>query len=402
MTAGAVPPVGWRAPESDGPVTGKGTKGNWRLLAALGTVGQRAVGRYDGGLATGVVVVDLDDAVLHAHGVVGGALVESGEHAVATANDRSRIRRPAEADARLDAIGDVLDGLAVLRRDGRKVVVDEAGGRGELDVIADPAVKGEVRLDLPGVFGEAIEHLHPEVVLAFGGGRGVDLVDGLDEGVVVIAGVGIGVAWLAGECVLDPVLEVEQGGGVAVAVDAAALEEIDHDLVDEVDVAAELERVTALARGEDIGELDAVLVGFSDTRQSVGHAKGQDAGSDAGAGGVGAGRLEILTVLEVDLVDGGFGDLRGQAGDQEALVVAGGTVGRGRAIGEGVGRAVAVGRVVVGEVVVDEGVVAIIDVPVEPGEEEVLLLEAGRGALAELRRYLCLAETGCRKYIALR
>ena len=38
--------------------------------------------------------------------------------------------------------------------------------------------------------------------------------------------------------------------------------------------------------------------------------------------------------------------------------------------------AVAVGGVEVGEVVVDEGVVAAVDVLVEAGEEEVLLLEA--------------------------
>ena len=38
-------------------------------------------------LAAGVVVVDLDNAVLYAHGIVGAALVESGEDAVAAAND---------------------------------------------------------------------------------------------------------------------------------------------------------------------------------------------------------------------------------------------------------------------------------------------------------------------------
>ena len=77
-------------------------------------------------------------------------------------------------------------------------------------------------------------------------GRGVDHVDGLDEGVVVIAGVGIGISGLAGEGVANPVLEVGRGVGFAVAVDTAALEEVDHDLVDDVEVAAELEGVTAL------------------------------------------------------------------------------------------------------------------------------------------------------------
>ena len=43
LTAGAVPPVGKSAEESGGPVTGNGTLGYLRLLAALGTVGQRAL-----------------------------------------------------------------------------------------------------------------------------------------------------------------------------------------------------------------------------------------------------------------------------------------------------------------------------------------------------------------------
>ena len=103
---------------------------------------------------------------------------------------------------------------------------------------------------------------------------------------------------------------------------------------------------------------------------------GDDAGGDAGTGGVGACGFEVATVLEVDLVDGGLADLGGEAGDQEALVVAGGAVGGGRAVGEGGRAAVAVGAVEVDEVVVDEGVVAAVDVEVEAGEEEVLLGEA--------------------------
>ena len=35
LTEGAVPPTGTSAPESDGPVTGKGTKGNWRAWRQL-------------------------------------------------------------------------------------------------------------------------------------------------------------------------------------------------------------------------------------------------------------------------------------------------------------------------------------------------------------------------------
>ncbi len=61
-----------------------------------------------------------------------------------------------------------------------------------------------------------------------------------------------------------------------------------------------LKRVTALARGEDIGELDAMLIGLCDARQSVGHAEGDDARGDAGAGGVGSGSLKIAAPLDVD------------------------------------------------------------------------------------------------------
>src|SRR5260221_129375 len=78
------------------------------------------------------------------------------------------------------------------------------------------------------------------------GGDGVLNVDRLDEGVVVIASVGIGVTGLTKKGILCPVLEVEHGRRVGIVVDAAALEEIDHDFVDEVDVATSLEGVVTL------------------------------------------------------------------------------------------------------------------------------------------------------------
>jgi len=86
--------------------------------------------------------------------------------------------------------------------------------------------------------------------------------------------------------------------------------------------------------------------------------------------------------LEVNLVDRGLCDLSGEACDEEALVIAGGSVGGGRAVAEGVSRAIAVGAVVVGEVVIDKYVVALIDVIVQAREEEVLLLEAGGRRIA--------------------
>ena len=96
-------------------------------------------------VAAGVVVVDLDDAVLHAHRVVGAALVERGEHTVAAANDRAGVGLPGEADAWLNAVGYVLDGGAVVwsRAAQVGVVLDRRGG--ELDVVAHAGSKSEVR-----------------------------------------------------------------------------------------------------------------------------------------------------------------------------------------------------------------------------------------------------------------
>jgi len=68
---------------------------------------------------------------------------------------------------------------------------------------------------------------------------------GLDKGVVAEAGVGIGIARLTLERVDDPVLEGIGIVGVAVGVNAASLEEIDHHFVHDVDVSTELECLLA-------------------------------------------------------------------------------------------------------------------------------------------------------------
>jgi len=75
--------------------------------------------------------------------------------------------------------------------------------------------------------------------------RRVHLVHGLDQSVVVITGIRIGVA----DCRQrrpESSLEIQQVGGVTIAVNAAALEEIDHHLMDDVRIAAELQRVPSL------------------------------------------------------------------------------------------------------------------------------------------------------------
>ena len=54
--------------------------------------------------------------------------------------------------------------------------------------------------------------------------------------------------------------------------------------------------------------------------------EGNDVRGDARTGGVGTCGLKAPTVLEVDLIDGGLSDLGGEAGDREALMMAGGAV----------------------------------------------------------------------------
>src|SRR5579871_6241907 len=166
-----------------------------------GNVGEgQSVGRDTGAgrSAAVVVVVDLDDAIFHAHGIVGAALVERREETIAATNDSTGIGAPAEADTRLNTVGDILDGARVEGRDRIVVGVVFGGRGGELDVVAHANVDGEVLIHLPGIFGEAIEHLHPEVVGTSTVAR-IHLVNGLDEAGVVIASVGIGVARLAAE-----------------------------------------------------------------------------------------------------------------------------------------------------------------------------------------------------------
>src|ERR1700749_3851501 len=97
---------------------------NERILQAVGRAGNGGTairGRLADGcrsnraLATGVVVVDLNNTILHTHRVISAALVERGEQPVTTANDGSVPGLPAQAETRLNAIGYVLDRAAVLR-----------------------------------------------------------------------------------------------------------------------------------------------------------------------------------------------------------------------------------------------------------------------------------------------
>ena len=123
-----------------------------------------------------------------------------------------------------------------------------------------------------------------------------------DEGVVVVAGIGIGVARLALEGVRNPVGELGRVVRVAVAIQAAALVEVDHHLVNIVDIAAEFKRVPALCPAQNIGALDAMLVGLGNAGQRIGHAEGDRADATEGPAVVRARGLQIAAPLAVDFV----------------------------------------------------------------------------------------------------
>src|SRR6202012_5449747 len=122
----------------------------------------------------------------------------------------------------------------------------------ELHVVAHACRYGESGAYLPRVFCKSVDHLHPEVVLALCSGLGIDHIGSLDKCSVVVPSVSIGIAGLSLKGIENPVLEVGNCRGLAIAVDAAALEEIDHDFVDNVCIAAKLEAMTSMHLRENI------------------------------------------------------------------------------------------------------------------------------------------------------
>lgn len=163
------------------------------------------------------------------------------------------------------------------------------------------------------------------------------------------SGEGIGVARLAGKRIRNPVLEF-LSSVAGVAVDTAALEQVDRDFVDKVDVAAELESVAPIHLVEHIGDLVPVLVRLCDTGQGIRHTVGFGAQTDAWPGRIGSGSFKIATPLETHIVDHRIGERRCPVSDEEALVVTGGRVGAGRGVGvRGVG-GIAVGLIEISEI----------------------------------------------------
>ena len=99
-----------------------------------------------------------------------------------------------------------------------------------MNVIANAGSKSEVSAHFPCIFGEAVEHLHPEIIGACAVAR-VKLIDCLNEARIVIPCCWISVTNLASKRILRPILEVNDGSRTAIVVNSTALKQIDHDLM---------------------------------------------------------------------------------------------------------------------------------------------------------------------------
>ena len=187
--------------------------------------------------------------------------------------------------------------------------------------------------------------------------------------------------------VLDPVGE---GRGAGVAVQSAALIQVDQQLVDQVQVEARFEGVAPADVGERVGDLIPVLVGKRRARQCVGHAVTHHVRDRyARRRRVGAGHFEVAAPLETQVVDHRTRQRRIPIGHEDPLLRAVGAVGRDRAVVVGRVRTVRVGGVVVHEVERCRDVVARADLVVELGEGDVLVggarIDAGQSAQVGVR-----------------
>ncbi len=224
----------------------------------------------------------LINAVLHADGVVGGGLRQTVEDAVAATNHRLGIWIPVEAYAWLELGFVDVNGRRI---EGRQVARGVRLGRlrKELNVIAQTGRHLELGADLVALVDESTNDLLPGIIFADAG-----------DGVVHLGEAGVVLTAIDAVDVLHPVGEGAGCRAGRVAVNAAALEEVDGKFVNKVQIHASLQR--ALAKGLRIGVacLPAMLVGEAGTRQRVGHTVGRHAAyRDRGTGRVGRGRLQI-------------------------------------------------------------------------------------------------------------
>ena len=164
-----------------------------------------------------------------------------------------------------------------------------------MDVVTESQVQREVRLHLPTVLHEPGDVIVVEIVLAHAGDRICDL----DESGEVPARQTV--AQVDALDIRRPVAEITGSG---IGVHAAALKQIDQELVDRVHVDARFDRVPPSAPRDHVVELQAMLVGEGWTgkgiRQSVAEYVGY---ADAGSGTVGDGDFIVARPLEAQGVD---------------------------------------------------------------------------------------------------
>src|ERR1700733_8222859 len=112
-----------------------------------------------------------------------------------------------------------------------------------------------------------------------------------------------GIAQIGPGYVRYPIVE---SAGARIGVNAAALEQVDQQLMHKVHVAAELEGVGALDLAQHIGKLQAMLVRESGARQRVWHPVGEEVrDGNARASRIGSDPLQVPRPLKADLIDGG-------------------------------------------------------------------------------------------------
>src|SRR5579884_4218271 len=127
--------------------------------------------------------------------------------------------------------------------------------RRELHIVTHSKIKRKVVRNLPGVFDKAVNHLHPEIVLACVRNR----INHLNKGVIMRPGKRVGRS--CREEVLHPGSKVVGWtNAFGVAIQTASLKEIDHDFMNKIQIASGFKSVSAMCSREHIGDLITVLV----------------------------------------------------------------------------------------------------------------------------------------------
>ena len=163
-----------------------------------------------------------------------------------------------------------------------------------LQIVPHPEIKRQVVASLPGVLHKAREIIIVEVVLAHSGNR----IGYLYKRAEVPAGQSV--AQIDALDIGNPVAERCTAG---VGVDSAALEQIDQQFVDSVDVHPGFESVSADCFRERVGKFQPMLIREGRARKSVRQPVGHHiCDGDAGSRPVGADNFQILRPLKTEIV----------------------------------------------------------------------------------------------------